>query len=289
MLEARIQQLQSDVVLDVQHSKVQFIKAPSYGRGVSSGRGPKTTPGGEKHQEKVDIPKSGQTVACKSQPSRWMEKLSREKKVKLKKQQNLLQKTVVKEKTTAKSKSTTKSLMSSGTTHKTISAGAKKSRGDAKSSDEISAVISSTATAAAATAAANTTALPQNVTKQKRQSNKKKYSGPEMTGEELGEIEELERRLAQQQRQPMSQSNAESLQECKEEGESGVIQLNVRSYLEACVFVGDIQRAHRFLQSQHRSTSRRKHLNTGIYNILMRVWSKKVSSRAECRKLLSFV
>uniref|UniRef100_H3CZ72 DNA-directed RNA polymerase n=1 Tax=Tetraodon nigroviridis TaxID=99883 RepID=H3CZ72_TETNG len=47
------------------------------------------------------------------------------------------------------------------------------------------------------------------------------------------------------------------------------------SYLEACVFVGETERAHHFLLSQHRVRSRRKHLNTDVYNIMMKVWAKK--------------
>uniref|UniRef100_A0A4W6BYF6 DNA-directed RNA polymerase n=1 Tax=Lates calcarifer TaxID=8187 RepID=A0A4W6BYF6_LATCA len=204
VLEARIQQLQSDVVLDVKHAKVQFVKAPSSGRGVSSSRGPKSTP-----QEKTDIPKTGKTVAkgaSKSQPSRWMEKLTEEKKNKLKRQQHLQQKVqkTFKEKPTAKSKGT----------------------------DEIRAA-------------------------------------------ELAKIEELEKRLSQQVSQWASSSKPEHPQAGSERTACGDIQLSIRSYLEACVFVGDIDRANNFLLSQHRVLSRRKHLNTDVYNIMMRVWAKK--------------
>ncbi|CAG01373.1 unnamed protein product [Tetraodon nigroviridis] len=51
--------------------------------------------------------------------------------------------------------------------------------------------------------------------------------------------------------------------------------MSIRSYLEACVFVGETERAHHFLLSQHRVRSRRKHLNTDVYNIMMKVWAKK--------------
>uniref|UniRef100_A0A672HQR7 DNA-directed RNA polymerase n=1 Tax=Salarias fasciatus TaxID=181472 RepID=A0A672HQR7_SALFA len=162
VLEARIQQLQSDVVLDVQH--------------------------------KTDIPKSGQTVAkgtSKSQPSRWMEKLTQERKNKLKKQ-----------------------------TQQT------------KLSDKIRAAVSSPVTA-------------------------------------------LEKRLNLQVSDWTSSSSEEHLQEGNEAVACGDIQLSICSYLEACVFVGDIERAQRFLLSQHRVMSRRRLLNTGVYNIMMRVWAKK--------------
>lgn len=285
VLEARIQQLQSDVVLDVQHAKVQFLKAPSHGRGVSSGRSPRSTP-----QEKTDILKSEHTVvkgAFKSQPSRWIEKLTQEKKNKLKKQQHLQQKmqTGVKEKPTITSKGTTSSLMSTGTTHKTISTKVKKNRGHLKLSDEIHAAVSSTATAAAVTAAAGAATMPHKVSKKKRTDSKNQSlekDGKEQTGvdpqgisEELAEVEELEKRLSQQVSHWTSSSKPEHMQEGSVGSACQDIQLSICSYLEACIFAGDIERAHRFLLSQHRVMSRRKHLNTGVYNIMMRVWAKK--------------
>lgn len=295
MLEARINQLQSDLVLDVQHAKVQFVKAPSSGRGVFSGKGPKSAP-----QEKSDIPKSGQTVAkgsSKSQPSRWMEKLTQEKKNKLKKQQHILQKIqkYVKKIPTAKSKGSKSSLMLPGTAHKIISTTAKKtvpsiqkSRVCTKLSDEIHAAVSSTVTS---TAASGSAALPHKVSegKQKGYKNwvprgkgqKQTVTDAQGAAKELAEVEELEQRLRQQVSQWTSLSNPEHLQEDSEATACGDVQLSIRSYLEACVFAGDIERSHRFLLSQHRVMSRRRHLNTGIYNIVMRVWAKKVSSSTE--------
>lgn len=259
MLEARIHQLQSDVVLDVQHANVQFVKAPSSGSGVLSGKGPKSTP-----QEKGDIPKSGQTVAkgaYKSQPSRWIEKLTEEKKKKLKRQQRLQQKIQknVKEKPIAKSTRSKGSSLLPGTAYKTISTTAKKtvplkkSQDRMKLADEICAAVSSTVTSTAATA------------------------GTAARAKEQAELEELERRLSQQVGQWTSSSNPKRLQEDSKGTACGDIRLSIRSYLEACTFVGDIERAHRFLLSQHRVVSRRKHLNTAVYNIMMRVWAKKVS------------
>uniref|UniRef100_A0A3Q1JU48 DNA-directed RNA polymerase n=1 Tax=Anabas testudineus TaxID=64144 RepID=A0A3Q1JU48_ANATE len=216
VLEARIQQLQSDVVLDVQHANVQFVKAPSSGRGVSSGRDPKS-----KSVDKTDIPKSGQTVAkgaSKSQSSRWMEKLSQEKKNKLKKQQHLqhdIQKNV-KEKPIAQSKG---------------------SKGGAM--------------------------LPA------------KNTVSSQTQTELTEVEELEQRRGQQLGHCASSSSSKCLQQDGKPPAGGDILHSIHSYLEACVFVGNLERAHSFLLSQHRVRSRRKHLNTNVYNIMMRVWAKK--------------
>lgn len=284
VLEARIQQLQSDVVLDVQHAKVQFVKVPSYGRGALSGRAQR----GSAH-EKSDIPKSGQTVAkgaYKPQPSRWMEKLSQEKKNKLKKQQHLQQKmeTTIKEKPSAKSKG---SLLPTGTTLKTVSPAVKKIKGDTKLSEEIRAAVSSAATAAVLTG--GKAAVSHKASKQKQKDSKNKVVDKEAKeqtstcsqgrNEELGEVGELEKRLNEQVSQWTSTSTTERLQEGKEGSACGDIQLNIRSYLDACIFVGDIDRAHRFLLSQHRVRSRRKLLTTGVYNIMMRVWAKKVSPK----------
>ena len=290
MLEARIHQLKSDVVLEVQHAKVQFVKAPSSGRGVLPSKSPRITP-----QEKTDIPKSGQTVAkraAKSQPSRWMEKLTEEKKSKLKKQQRLQQKIQknVKEKPPAKSKGSKGSSMLPGTAHKTISTTAKttapsnkKSRADTTLSDEIRAAVSSTVTSTAATVAAGTAAMPQKVSRGKqrhsgKESKRQTVSDAQGRANELAEVEELEKRLSQQVSQWTSSSNPEQLQEDRGGASCGDIHMSIRSYLEGCVFIGDIDRAHCFLLSQHRVMSRRKHLNTDIYNIMMRVWAKKVSS-----------
>ncbi|XP_045905416.1 DNA-directed RNA polymerase, mitochondrial isoform X3 [Micropterus dolomieu] len=223
-------------------------------------------------------------------PSRWMEKLTEEKKNKLKKQQHLQQKIQknVKEKPTAKSKGSKSSSMFPGTAHKTISTTAKKtaplskkSRAHVKLSDEIRAAVSSNVSPTAA----GTVAMPHKVSKGKQKDSKNQFPGGEgqkqtvtdaqVRAKELAEVEELERRLNQQVSQWTSSSNPGCLQEDSEGTACADIQLSIRSYLEACVFAGEIQRAHCFLLSQHRVMSRRKHLKTAVYNIMMRVWAKK--------------
>ncbi|XP_061096463.1 LOW QUALITY PROTEIN: DNA-directed RNA polymerase, mitochondrial [Conger conger] len=52
-------------------------------------------------------------------------------------------------------------------------------------------------------------------------------------------------------------------------------QANVRCFLQACMFTGDIERAHLCLMNHHQVLSRRKLLSIGAYNYLMRVWAKK--------------
>ncbi|XP_061593708.1 DNA-directed RNA polymerase, mitochondrial isoform X2 [Cololabis saira] len=261
VLEARIQQLQSDVILDVQHARMQFVKVSSYGRGVSSGRAQRSS-----LQEKTDIPISGQTVpkgASKFQPSRWMEKLTQEKK---NKQQLLQQKMRIsaKEKPSAKSKGGKGSLMATGTTYKSVSVtkAAKKSKGAMKLSERIRAAVSETSTAAVSSA--GKAAVSQKASKQKQPTD-------------LAEAQELQRSLDQRLDQCTSSGTPEGLQEDSEGSACRDMQLSIRSYLEACIFVGDTDRAQRFLLSQHRVRSRRKLLTAEVYNIMMRVWAKKGS------------
>lgn len=287
VLEARIHQLQSsDFLLDVQCAKVQFVKAPSSGKGTSSVKGSKSIP-----QEINAIPKSRQMVTKGTQPSRWIKKLTEEKNNKLKIKQHLQQKIQnIQEKPTApsKSKSGKSSLMHPGTAHKTItSAGKKKaslnkkSKGQLSLADEIHAAVSSTHTSTVTTA--GTAAQPHKAFKGKHKHAKKHVSTEEDASDaegrakELLEAEELEGRLSQQVQQWTSSSNTQQLQKDNEENVYGDIHLSIRSYLEACVFAGETERAHHFLLSQHRVRSRRKHLNTDVYNIMMRVWAKKVS------------
>lgn len=253
VLEARIHQLQSsDFLLDVQRAKVQFVKAPSSGKGTSSVKGSKSIP-----QEINAIPKSRQMVTKGTQPSRWIKKLTEEKNNKLKIKQHLQQKIQnIQEKPTApsKSKSGKSSLMHPGTAHKTItSAGKKKASLNKKSKGQLS------------------------LAAKKHVSTEEDVSDAEGRAKELLEAEELEGRLSQQVQQWTSSSNTQQLQKDNEGNAYGDIHLSIRSYLEACVFAGETERAHHFLLSQHRVRSRRKHLNTDVYNIMMRVWAKKVS------------
>lgn len=255
-MEARIKQLQSDFVLDVHHAKVDFVKAPSSGRGVSS------------------VPKSGKTVAkgvSRSQTSRLMEKLTQEKTTKLKRQQHLQRKTQnVKEKTT--SKSSISSMILPGTARKTILPTAKmtaslnkKSKGCIELSEEIGAPVSTPFSAAAPLS-------------QRLSGESQTQTDAEGRPNELAEVEKLERRLSLQASLWTTSSTPEWPPKENTRTECGDMQQSIRSYLEACVFVGDTERAHSFLLSQHRVRSRRRQLNTDVYNIMMRVWAKKVSS-----------
>lgn len=285
MLEARIHQLQStDLLLDVQRSKVQFVKAPSSGKGTSSEKGSLSIT-----QEINTITKSRQMVTKGTQPSRWMKKLTDEKKRKLKILQHLqqkIQKTQEKPAPPSNYKNVKSSLMQPGTSFKNITSASKqklplnkKSKFQTSLADEIRAAVSATNTSSVTTAAAGTAAQQHNAAKgkYKRTSSKENVSDAEGRAKDLLEVEKLEDRLNHQEKQLTSSSNTQELQEDKERIECSDLHLSIRSYLEACWFAGATERAHNFLLSQHRVRRRRKHLNTDVYNIIMRIWAKKVS------------
>ncbi|XP_038858275.1 DNA-directed RNA polymerase, mitochondrial-like [Salvelinus namaycush] len=289
VLEARIQQLQSDVIVDVQHEKVQFVKASKSGIRASSGNTPKNVSG-----ERTEVPKAGQTISkgggqtgkgegkdVSASKSRWMEKLSQEKKTKTKK---LKQKLGLEDKPVKSSKG---KLMLPGTSHKTISTKAgiqtastvKKSK-TLKNQEHTVAASKHEHTMAAALVA-------NPIRKAKGKGKALKEPTPELSearnraeelerkaeakARELAEVEELERKLNQW----AVSASPELVQDNSEARVYGDIQRSVRCYLEACVFCGDIDRAHRFLLGHHRMLSRRNLLNIGLYNIMMRVWAKK--------------
>ncbi|XP_015827076.3 DNA-directed RNA polymerase, mitochondrial [Nothobranchius furzeri] len=281
VLEARIQQLQSDFVLDV-----QFINVPSSGRGVSSGR----TPSRGSPQQKSDNAKSGQSAtqgASKHQPIRWMEKLSQEEKSKLKRQQRLQQKLQKKLKKRSQETLTINpigsSLIPPGTT---MSSASRESRSDKKLSSGLSAAVPSpfveiaAAAGKAAAVSKQASRLNQRDSKTKvfeKGDSEKRSIDSRGREEGLAEVKELKKRLNQRVR-PRSFSGTPEMQEqgnAKRPCED--IQSSIRCYLEACVFVGEIERSHNFLLSQHRTVNQRKHLNTDVYNIVMRMWAKEGS------------
>ncbi|KAK7889631.1 hypothetical protein WMY93_025191 [Mugilogobius chulae] len=275
VLEARIQQLQSDVILDVQHAKVQLVSARSSGTGALSGKSPRKQP-----QAKTEQPKSSKSKSSsKSQPSRWMEKLSQEKKNKINKEQHLRQK--IQNKDTKASKG---SQMLPGTSHKTISTTVKKTAPSKKKTKKRMKLSDEIRAAVASTSAAGTTSLSQKVSRGNRLINialNEEDLGNTLTETKgrasvLAEAEVLEKRLSDQLRQ-LSSSNTTYSPEPNQDPSTYIAELqhSIHSYLEACVFAKDIERANRFLLSQHRVMSRRKHLNTDIYNVMMRVWAKK--------------
>lgn len=266
MLESRIHQLQSDVVLDVRRAKGQFVQASPSERWATSAKAPKSIP-----REKADIPKSEQTVwkgAFKFKPTRWMQKLSEEKQNILIREQRLQQKIEKKkkERLSAKSKGSKSSSMRPSTSHQNISPVGKK--------------LYSTPTSAAAFAGAGTAAVPLKASKPKqkqRAHSEEAADDAQSLAQKLAEAEALEKRLNERERQWALTVDQEQPLEEGNGNDSGDIHLSIQAYLEACVFACNVDRAHRFLLGQHRAMGRRRRLNTDIYNILMRAWAKKVS------------
>ena len=297
VLEARIQQLQSDGILDIQHVNVQVLKAPKApksGKGSGSGKSPKST-----LREKGDIVKPKQPTtkgaaksqSSKTQPSRWLEKLSQEKTNKIKREQGLQKKKVketpakVKEKPHKDVKETPTTtpqagLMTPGRSYQTVSSPAamiwtspsvEKSEGPSKWADKLQ-----SAAALSAHKASKRRSRQQAVD---IQAQTQTQLSPELLAQEQenAEVEQLEKRLSLVSKLTSSASTERLLRD-REPGVCSDTQFGIRSYLEACVFSGDLERANRFLLSQHRILSRRKLLDVGMYNTVMRIWAKKVSA-----------
>nr|XP_055073574.1 DNA-directed RNA polymerase, mitochondrial [Misgurnus anguillicaudatus] len=262
VLEARIQQLQCDVVVDVKHSKVQLVKAQQKGRGISHGNSQKNLPPAKKGSAESGL-------SLKTHASRWMEKLKREKWNQSKKQTAH---------TPAVGKSSKGSLMLPATSTKTITT-VNKSKMKPKVEDLKPPVTSSKA---------------KERSLQKK--SKQKFSGMQkvsnMSGSKVSEMstekelalavdkesaveEELD--LDKEHQRQSGTTAPEKLLEDKEGNRYGDPQLRVRCYLEACVFIDDVARAQNCLLSHHRQLSRRKQLSIGAYNIVMRMWAKKGS------------
>uniref|UniRef100_A0A8C8BPD5 DNA-directed RNA polymerase n=1 Tax=Oncorhynchus tshawytscha TaxID=74940 RepID=A0A8C8BPD5_ONCTS len=292
VLEARIQQLQSDIVLDVQHAKVQFVNASKSGRGASSGKSHKNVSGG-----RTELPKVGQTISkgggqtgkgggkdASVYKSRWMEKLIQEKTTKTKK---LNLKLGIEDKPV---KSRKGKLILPGTAQKNILTKAGKKTASTSKKSKTLKNQEPTAIQADTMAGAPVAAATVPIRKAKGKGKASKEPAPEFSeardqelaelerkteakAQELAEVEKLEWKLNQW---AMSAS-PELVQDNSEARMYEGVQLSVHCYLEACVFCGDIDRAQRLLLTHHRMISRRNLLNIGLYNVMMRVWAKKGS------------
>lgn len=232
--------------------KVEFLKVPQgekRGTPVKSQKTEAETPKAVQHNKKAA---TSDNPPSKTHASRWIEKLKLEKSNKTKKQSSLQKKLGVK--TVAAAKSTKGNLMAPGTSMKTISPSKRSKQPKPEST------------------------VPQTEHLKPKVS---KHSGNEEPGElsraaELAEVEELEERIGE-----WSPANGEKLLEDKDGNRHGDAQLNLRCYLEACVFTGDVERAHRCLFFHHRHLSKRKSLSISAYNIMMRMWAKKVRANTE--------
>ncbi|XP_051978328.1 DNA-directed RNA polymerase, mitochondrial [Xyrauchen texanus] len=284
VLDARIQQLQSDVVVGVKHSKVQIVKVQQRGKELLHGNTQKNLP-----SDKMEMAKSGASykkgnaecgVSFKTHASRWMEKLKREKWNQPKKQtsQRIHDKPVT-------SKSSKGSLMVPGTSTKTITTG-KKSKIKTKVEDpKLTASTPTTSKDIPKKSKKKISRVPESSASWFPVMQKVLISGSEVdrvsemsteeelvvhAGKELAE--ELELDVDHQ-----SLTTPEKLLEDKEGNRYGDPQLRVRCYLEACVFNDDVIRAQNCLMSHHRQLSRRKQLSISAYNTIMKMWAKKGS------------
>ncbi|TSK53675.1 DNA-directed RNA polymerase, mitochondrial [Bagarius yarrelli] len=253
VLEARMQQLQSDV-LHIKHSEVQVSKRGPEGQ--KSGSPVKSQKTESEIPKAVNSTKKSSTkdvLAYRTQTSRWIEKLKVEKSNKTKKQSSLQQKLQDK----AAVKSSKGNLMAPGTSMKTISTGKKSKHPIAESMT-------------------SPTPISQQHLKAPKRSPRvatvEKEPEEVCRAAEFAEIEELEEMMSD-----WSSSNAGKLLEDKDGNHYGDAQLNLRCYLEACIFTGDVERAQRCLFFHHRHLSKRKSLSIGAYNVMMRTWAKKGS------------
>ncbi len=282
VLEARIQQLQSDAIVDVKHSNVQIIKMQQKIQKTSPGNSQKNLPG-----EKAEMLKSGPSAKkggtegvtpLTTHTSRWMEKLKREKWINPKKQTShrMHDKTV---------KNIKGSSMRPGTSTKIITTG--------KISETKTKVEDSKASAST-TASSKVSAVqkkPKKKVSRVSESLAVRFPGVQKISiSEVGCVSEMstQEKLAEfDEAEELDVDNvmkAEKLLEDKEGNRYGDPQLRIRCYLEACVFIDDVARAQSCLLSHHRQLSKRIHLSISAYNIVMRMWAKRV-----CIKHLSFL
>ncbi|XP_035379242.1 DNA-directed RNA polymerase, mitochondrial isoform X1 [Electrophorus electricus] len=242
VLEARMHQLQSDAVLDQKCSKVDFISVLQGEKEISHDQSQKAA-STTKPENLKDCQASKKGIAVDNlspitHTSRWFEKLAREKCNKAKKQHALRQKLSDKADTAKHGKG---SLMLPGTSIKKISPG-KKSHPEPKHSP----------TPCSKPCVANPAA-------------------EEFSREaELADVEELDKCGSR-----WNPASTARLLEDRYGNQYSDSQLRVRSYLEACMFLGDTESACQCLLHHHQHIAKRTALCIGAYNVLLRMWAKK--------------
>ncbi|KAM5192630.1 DNA-directed RNA polymerase, mitochondrial isoform 2-T2 [Mantella aurantiaca] len=75
----------------------------------------------------------------------------------------------------------------------------------------------------------------------------------------------------------MTYKGREILVEDKDGNRYGDIQQNIHSYLETCIFLGDLNKAHQCLYYYLQHPARRNRLNVYMFNMLLKAWAKKAS------------
>uniref|UniRef100_A0A9J8ALY9 DNA-directed RNA polymerase n=1 Tax=Cyprinus carpio carpio TaxID=630221 RepID=A0A9J8ALY9_CYPCA len=285
VLESRIQQLQSDSVVDVKHSKVQIIKMQQKIQKTSPGNSQKNLPGekAEKLKSGPSAKKGGTEVVMpsKTHASRWMEKLKREKWINPKKQTS--HRTHDK---TGVGKSSKGSSMRPGTSTKTITTGKisetktkgedSKTSASTTTSSKVSAVQKKSKKKVSRVSESLAVRFPgvQKISSSEVGCVSEMSTQEKLADKEFDEVEELD---VDHEIDQQSLSAPEKLLEDKEGNRYGDPQLRIRCYLEACVFIDDVARAQSCLLSYHRQLSKRMHLSISAYNIVMRMWAKRGS------------
>lgn len=188
-----------------------------------------------------------------------MQKLSQEKQNKLERLQHLQQKIKAKERPSMKSKG--------GKSGSTSGKQTDPPKGKARKQTLINEVHTSSVST-------SSTALKL---KQKHPKQQETAHDTRTPVRGLAEAKALEQKPNKQGiNRPSSVNREKPLQEA-DKSYSKDLQLSIHAYMEACVFAGNIERAHRYLLIQQQVRSSRKRFNADTCNILMRVWAKKVS------------
>ncbi|XP_032902410.1 DNA-directed RNA polymerase, mitochondrial [Amblyraja radiata] len=262
VLEARMHQLQADIVTEVKCTEVQFMDEINVthlechtksknltflpAREFKKSINPSTAAARKERTTEKQPGKKGcvQTAYPKSTfaPKKWIEKLDEEKRNKTKRQLSIMKKMKEtfpfpkkKEMPNAKSMEPDRKSASKGNSTKTSAV----QRGNSNASGTRRAV---------------------NVNAESAESMKAI----------LAEVEKLEQQL--NNRDPSAKQFEGG------EGHKHVdTQQNILSYIEACAFNDDLDRAHQCVMSNHRILTRRKQLNIKIYSTLMHLWAKKGS------------
>lgn len=254
-----MQQLQSDV-LHVNHMKVEFVKVPAGEKRGSPAKSQKIEAETPKAVQSTKKGATSDNLPSKTHTSRWIEKLKLEKSNKTKKHSSLQQK--LHDRKAAAAKSSKGNPMAPGTSMKTISTTKRSKQPLSKSTTG---------------PMQQSNLLKPKVSKRSTSATTMKEDPEEVSrATELAEVEELEKMIGE-----WSPTNAEKLLEDKDGNRYDDAQLNLRCYLEVCVFTGEVERALRCLFFHHRHLSKRKALSISAYNIMMRLWAKKVRTNPE--------
>ncbi|GCC30583.1 hypothetical protein chiPu_0009034 [Chiloscyllium punctatum] len=275
VLEARMQQLQADNITEVKCTEVQFVNRinVTHDENQSSTNNLTFLPDQEFKkslnlsteafvEEKIAKEQMGKKCHTEpvipktaSAPRKWIEKLDKEKRNKTRRQLNIVKK--IKESKESLQLSSTKSV----TGAKTTEMGSK-----------------STSKGNVAKAPVTHRARPSVMSNREAKSDALHDFSVEAI---LAEVENLDQQL-------INWEPSAKLLEDEEGNKYGDAQRNILSYVEACAFINDLDRAHQCVMFHHRILTRRKQLNIKIYSVLMQLWAKK-GSLSQIGNLFSLV